>query len=133
MRKRCPGCGSLSRGESPFCSRCGAALPPDVHSEFLVLESVSCPAVRLELSKARVTIGCTLDNDVVIGPPLDGWETVSPYHARVERRGSEWVLLDGLCDAEPSTNGIFVDGKRTRENYLWPGARIAFGSVEAAL
>ncbi len=59
--------------------------------------------------------GCT----VVIS---DG--SVSRKHARVEKRGDDWFVVD-----QASANGTFVDGQRVAEGRLQAGHEVRFGAV----
>lgn len=93
------------------------------------LESVSVPSVQFSLTKDVVTVGRAKDCDVQITEKLQGAETVSRHHARLEKRKDRWLVIDGDLNGKPSTNGIFVKGSRTRENYLADGDEIGFGQV----
>lgn len=67
------------------------------------------------------TIGRSRENSIVITD-----ESVSIQHARIyfDRR------LGAVCIRDlDSTNGIFIDGRPTRENVLEDGARLTIGSV----
>jgi len=82
-------------------------------------EVVYCP-----LTQPVITIGRDSDNDLVIDEHFVGWRTVSRHHARVERDGESFVLVD--MDSE---NGVYVNGRRTRENILHDGCHVSFGRV----
>nr|MBA3521972.1 FHA domain-containing protein [Gemmatimonadales bacterium] len=59
-------------------------------------------------------------NDIVIAEP-----SVSPKHAKLQRRETVWVLTD-----LNSANGTFVDGEPvTVESPLSPGSTLRFGDV----
>lgn len=79
---------------------------------------------RQPLEKESLTIGRAPNNDLVITPEFAGWETVSRRHARIYRRGEDWVVED-----LGSTNGIYVNGRRTGRNLLRDGWRMELGSV----
>jgi pSer/pThr/pTyr-binding forkhead associated (FHA) protein len=67
------------------------------------------------------TIGRSRENSIVITD-----ESVSIQHARIYFDGR----LGAVCIQDlDSTNGIFIDGKPTRENVLEDGARLTIGSV----
>ena len=51
-------------------------------------------------------------------------DSVSRVHARLDRNGEGWMLVD-----LGSTNGTFVNGQRVGEAPLEPGDRIEFGDV----
>ena len=76
------------------------------------------------LQKDAVTIGRAPDNDLVIPQDLPGWETVSRHHARLYRQGDRWIVED-----LQSTNGVYVNGKRTGRNRLQDGWRLDIGGV----
>lgn len=70
-------------------------------------------------------LGRSPDNDVILRDPA-----TSGHHARLERRGSEfWVVDLG------STNGTFVNGESVQEKQLNHGDRLTVGqnSVHFAL
>lgn len=76
---------------------------------------------RIFTMRAGVTtLGRGTDNDLVLES-----EDVSRYHARVERVGGEWRLLD-----LNSTNGTKVNGKTIQSATLQPGDRIEIGTVQ---
>jgi len=77
-----------------------------------------------------VTVGREPNAMIRIDDSFAEWDTVSPQHARLARYGERWMLLDGYCDDQPSENGIYVNRKRTRENYLNDQWLIGFGLVE---
>lgn len=59
-----------------------------------------------------------------------GLASVSPEHARIERRNNRWLIQDGVEKDRPSQKGIFVNDKRTRANYLSDGDKIRLGRLE---
>ena len=85
---------------------------------------VSGKARPFPLQKDAVTIGRAPDNDLVISQDLPGWETVSRHHARLYRQGERWIVED-----LQSTNGVYVNGKRTGRNLLQDGWRLDIGGV----
>jgi pSer/pThr/pTyr-binding forkhead associated (FHA) protein len=62
---------------------------------------------------------------LVIAQDLPGWETVSNRHARIYEQAGRWVIED-----LGSTNGVYVNGKRTGRNLLQDGWRLGIGGVE---
>jgi LysM repeat protein len=71
------------------------------------------------LGKDVITIGRSPDNDIVI----DETE-VSRHHARLTRRGNDWILED-----LGSRNGTTVNGRRiTGPVVLTPGAQVGLGT-----
>ncbi|MGB8643985.1 MAG: FHA domain-containing protein [Anaerolineae bacterium] len=94
------------------------------------LSHAARPDWRFDLLKEQLTVGRDSKADLQIDEQFPDWDTVSNYHARLERRGARWVVLDGWTDGQPSTNGILVNRKRTRENYLEDNFTVGFGNVE---
>jgi hypothetical protein len=91
------------------------------------LESTAPPEGqgRLHLKPDGVTIGQAPENDLVITQDLSGWETVSRRHARIYAQAGRWIVED-----LGSTNGIYVNGRRTGRNLLRDGWRLGVGGVE---
>jgi pSer/pThr/pTyr-binding forkhead associated (FHA) protein len=91
------------------------------------LESVGTSGGRchLDLRPDGVTIGRAPENDLVITQDLPGWETVSRRHARIYEQAGHWIVED-----LNSTNGIYVNGKRTGRNLLREGWQLRVGGVE---
>lgn len=84
-------------------------------SPLLILEEGTEETRNWALSGAQTTIGRWTDNDIVLPD-----RRVSRTHARIERRGNEFVLID-----LNSTNGTFVNGKRlVEEHFLQNGDMI---------
>ncbi len=92
------------------------------------------------LTGAAIPNGFELTNPTWIGradtmsfaipAAIAGAASVSPEHARIEKRGARWIIVDGVETGRPSQTGIFVNGKRTRVNYLKEGDVIRLGQVE---
>ena len=101
-----------------------APLPPVKPSPPWLEARVSGKARPFPLQKDAVTIGRAPDNDLVIPQDLPGWETVSRHHARLYRQGDRWMVED-----LQSTNGVYVNGKRTGRNLLQDGWRLDIGGV----
>ena len=110
----------------PFWLRRKRGAPP-LATPFLELESTG---LRIYLKHDALTLGRASDCDLRIAENLPGADTVSHQHARFVKHDARWVVVDGVADDQPSTNGIYVNGKRTLENYLSAGDEIAFGELE---
>jgi hypothetical protein len=78
-----------------------------------------------DLKPQGITIGRGQENDLVITHDFPGWETVSRHHVRVCEQGGRWVVED-----LDSTNGVYVNGRRTGHNLLREGWRLGVGGVE---
>ncbi len=79
---------------------------------------------RFDLPAQGLSIGRGPENDLVIAQDFPGWETVSHQHARIYQQGGRWVIED-----LESTNGVYVNGKRTGHNLLQDGWRFSVGGV----
>ena len=74
------------------------------------------------LMKATVGIGRHPENDIVLDD-----RTLSRFHARVERRGASYVVID-----LNAPNGVYLNGVRiTVESDLTPGDRVGLGCYVA--
>jgi pSer/pThr/pTyr-binding forkhead associated (FHA) protein len=107
----------------------GKKRPKAPAQAFLVSSQI--PNLKFPIAKSVVTIGRATGCDIRITEKakLSGMNTLSQWHARLEKRGERWVLVDGGKPNLPSASGIFVNGMRTRENYLHDGNEIRFGQV----
>lgn len=74
----------------------------------------------LDLRGDPVTVGRIEGNDLVLNHP-----SVSRRHARLERRGADWWIVD-----LNSTNGVKVNGSPATESKIAGGDRILVGSVQ---
>lgn len=104
-------------------SSAGAAAQPVVAaapSRLVLLSGVKAGTV-FPLQSDRLTIGREPGRDVL----LDFDPTVSRRHARLERQGGQWVLID-----EGSRNGSFVNGQPVQQRALQPGDILRFGNTE---
>src|SRR3954470_18566636 len=70
------------------------------HAERLILSTANGPRQEFTLSKAAITIGRSMTNDVAVRDPL-----VSRVHARVERTALGCEIVD-----LGSANGVTVNG-----------------------
>jgi len=74
---------------------------------------------ELPLDRDAVTIGRRADNDVVVDSPR-----MSRTHARIERRGNDFLLRD-----LNSINGTSVGGRKIHEHWLKDGESIEIGGA----
>jgi hypothetical protein len=72
-----------------------------------------------------LSVGRAPENDLVITEDYPGNETVSRHHARIYHQGAFWIVED-----LQSSNGVYVDGKRTGLNRLLDNCRLGIGGVE---
>jgi predicted component of type VI protein secretion system len=70
--------------------------------------------------KGGMTIGRNSDNTIVIRSP-----EISAYHARIDKRGVDYILTD-----LQSTNGTSVNGMNVISHRLTHGDRISFGKYD---
>jgi pSer/pThr/pTyr-binding forkhead associated (FHA) protein len=135
---KCPNCDTMNPIDRRYCDECGqdlrsavaaamAGTLPEVEATTPYLETLSRADEQLEFVLARdlITVGRSLDNDIVIDDQFIGWQTVSPRHAELRRTPDGFVLRD-----LNSENGTFVNSLRTGENVLEDGMTLAFGKVE---
>jgi pSer/pThr/pTyr-binding forkhead associated (FHA) protein len=77
---------------------------------------------RFRITRPLIHVGRSRNNDVVLPD-----KSVSSTHAKLQRRGNDWHLMDG-----DSKNGTFVDGDRVSGERKLPAAcEIRFGGVTA--
>jgi hypothetical protein len=74
---------------------------------------------RFVIDRARAVIGRSSRSDFVVDDP-----NVSRRHAELQRRGTDWHIVD-----LDSTNGVSVNGKQVRSTRLAPGDEIALGTA----
>jgi len=74
---------------------------------------------RLELEGEVVNIGSGQGNNLVLTD-----EFVSGFHARLTKRGGEWLVRD-----LESKNGVFLDGTKVVEARLGPGCVLKLGET----
>lgn len=82
----------------------------------LVWERADGSRVEFALEAAVMTVGRDEDADIRVDEPL-----VSRLHARIERRGEAWVVLD-----LGSTNHTRVNGELVSERALAHGDEVRF-------
>jgi len=124
----CTQCGQSNSVGSKFCASCGA---PMTFGKTMVISSQPAPApppkgrLHLVMEGGQPGEVYELEDDTVIGRnngeitfPHDGF--MSGRHARIERRGSSFILTD-----EDSRNGTFI--KTIGEVELKPGDMILVG------
>jgi pSer/pThr/pTyr-binding forkhead associated (FHA) protein len=83
------------------------------------LRLVPASGSPIEIGQDQVLVGRETTCDVVLN---DG--SVSRKHARLERRGRGWMVID-----QGSANGTFVDSQRVAETTLRTGQELRFGAV----
>ena len=76
-------------------------------------------AAPIDVSNDSALVGRDPTCDVVVS---DG--SVSRKHARLERRGEEWAVVD-----QGSANGTFVDSQRIVESPIRSGQELRFGAI----
>jgi hypothetical protein len=76
-------------------------------------------AAPIDVSVDSALVGREPTCDVVVS---DG--SVSRKHARLERRGEDWAVVD-----QGSANGTFVDSQRIVETVLRSGQELRFGAI----
>jgi pSer/pThr/pTyr-binding forkhead associated (FHA) protein len=77
---------------------------------------------RFRVTRPLVHIGRGAHNEVALAD-----KSVSSTHATLQRRGSDWYVVDAT-----SRNGTYVDGERVSEERKIPGAcELRFGGVKA--
>jgi len=80
---------------------------------------------RFRLKAEGVTIGREPENDLVITEEFPAWESVSRRHARIRQQANHWIVED-----LGSTNGIYINERRTGRNLLRDGWRLGIGGVK---
>jgi Inner membrane component of T3SS, cytoplasmic domain/Domain of unknown function (DUF4864) len=83
------------------------------------LRLVPASGPPVDLDGEQAVVGRDPTCDVVVNDV-----SVSRKHARLERWGSNWAVID-----ERSANGTFLDGKRVMETMLQAGQELRFGAV----
>ena len=83
----------------------------------LILEHSSQVLKDYPFAKSSLTIGRNMDNTIVLDDP-----SVSGYHARIDKRGVDYILTD-----LQSTNGTFINDVSIVSHVLSHGDRIMIG------
>jgi hypothetical protein len=83
------------------------------------LRLVPASGSAIEIDSERVVVGRDAKCDVVVNDV-----SVSRKHARIERWGSNWAVID-----QRSANGTFLDGQRVAESVLGTGQELRFGQM----
>ena len=96
----------------PPASAAGAANQAE-----LVIESGPDAGRRHRASDHALRLGRSPDNDIILRDPA-----TSGHHARLERRGEQFWIVD-----LGSTNGTFVNGESIQEKQLSNGDRVTIG------
>jgi hypothetical protein len=104
--------------------------PPAVPSlpvtgPYLESASITGDRHRFGLKADGVSIGRSLENDLIITQDFPEWETVSQRHAWIYQWVDHWIVED-----ISSMNGIQVNGRRTGRNLLRDGWQLDIGGVE---
>jgi pSer/pThr/pTyr-binding forkhead associated (FHA) protein len=101
----------------------GAAQPRPTLATLEIINEGPSKGTQFTISTPLAHVGRGAHNDVVIDD-----ESVSDTHAKLQRRGARWVLVDLA-----STNGSYVAGTRVRGEAPLPGETdIRFGGVKLA-
>jgi len=86
----------------------------------LVLTQQDCEGMEFVLEKANVTLGRATINEIVLLHD----SKVSRHHARIDKRGAGFAIMD-----LGSTNGTYVNGNRVASSALSPGDVIKLGDT----
>ncbi|HET8647959.1 MAG TPA: FHA domain-containing protein, partial [Vicinamibacteria bacterium] len=84
-----------------------------------VLRLVPLAGAPIELDRDQAIVGREPGCDVFVN---DG--SVSRRHARLDRRGAAWFVVD-----QGSANGTYLDSQRVSDALLRPGQELRFGAV----
>jgi hypothetical protein len=84
-----------------------------------VLRLVPAAGAPIQVDKDQAIVGREPACDVFVN---DG--SVSRRHARLERRGTAWFVVD-----QGSANGTYLDSQRVSDALLRPGQELRFGAV----
>ena len=77
------------------------------------------------LTPTITAIGRDPDNSIVIDQRFADLDTVSRQHVQITRTGDTFVIKD-----LGSANGLWIDGRRSRENVLHDGAVLGIGKTQ---
>jgi hypothetical protein len=84
-----------------------------------ILRLIPASGPEVEVTDERAVVGRDASCDVVVNDV-----SVSRKHARLERVGSSWAVID-----QRSANGTFLDGQRVSESMLAEGQELRFGAI----
>src|SRR5574341_700955 len=84
-----------------------------------VLRLVPVSGAPIQVDKDQAIVGREPTCDVFVN---DG--SVSRRHARLERRGAAWFVVD-----QGSANGTYLDSQRVSDALMRPGQELRFGAV----
>lgn len=84
-----------------------------------ILRLVPASGSAVEIDGDRAVVGRDPGCQVVVNDV-----SVSRKHARIERWGSNWAVVD-----QRSANGTFLDGQRVTESVLSAGQELRFGAI----
>jgi hypothetical protein len=99
-------------------------------SPYLECRSSSGTPLRLGFHDRELTLGRALDNDLIIDERFPNYDSVSRYHATIRNEYDHWIIYDEGKTGNPSTNGIYVENRRTKKNVLRTGWLVTIGLVE---
>lgn len=100
--------------------------PPPAPTASLEFKDAAGGSVRFALTTPSLTLGRSLDNDVVVPDSVPDADTVSQHHAQFRRDQDDYIVRD-----LNSQNGLTVNGRHTNHNVLQDGDQLAFGAVQA--
>ena len=120
---------SRARAETPLpnetvrLSRGNPAMPePPLLATLELVTNGELKGKRFRITRPLVHVGRSRNNDVVLSD-----KSVSSAHAKLQRRGNDWHVVDG-----DSKNGTYVDGNRVSGERKLPAAcEVRFGGVNA--
>ena len=117
----------LSGAKTPDLSAAGpvGSQPPKPGMAYLEGRLATGEAVYFPLNQAATTIGRMEDNMVVLDARFAQVDSISRYHAKIERKGDQYILTD-----LQSENGVFVNQRRSAANLLVDGTTLRLGQVE---
>lgn len=102
--RKCPVCGHKVEPAWTVCYFCKTPLVLEKRSKgpaMLTIQKGRLAGTRFTLTEAVVTLGSSKDNHVVVD-----YEGVSRRHARIERNGGQWEIVD-----LNSTNHTYLNGR----------------------
>lgn len=116
-----PVTGTCACSVAPASAQVSAAVAPAVATNpCLVGARGAYSGSIFEIAGAEASIGREVGNTV----QLDRDNTVSRRHARLLKKGDQWIIRD-----EGSSNGTWVNGVRVSEQALRPGDEIQIGAT----